>query len=95
MPILYGTNTFALGPDLNQLFRLSKVLPPGHLALITSMDIEVSWISKHAKIPDMDDLLRQTYRSLFHILHHSFPNLRNLRLAFAMVPHWEHGQRGC
>ncbi|KAL2007886.1 hypothetical protein VTN00DRAFT_7868 [Thermoascus crustaceus] len=92
-PILYGTNTFAPGPDLNRLFRLSKVLPPGHLALITSMDIEVSWMSKHARIPDMDDLPRQTYRSIFRILHRSFPNLRNLSLFFTMVPHWQHGQR--
>ncbi|KAL1999977.1 hypothetical protein VTN02DRAFT_3721 [Thermoascus thermophilus] len=94
LPILYGTNTFALGPDLHQLFRLTRVLPPSHLALLTSLDVEVSWISERARTPDMDDVLRRTYAALFRLVHHdaAFPRLRRLRLVFALVPHFAPGR---
>ncbi|KAL2867694.1 uncharacterized protein BJX67DRAFT_380639 [Aspergillus lucknowensis] len=98
VPILYGTTTFVLTHGIDQLFRLSRVMPPVHLQWITSMYIEIDVYRVPNYAPTLEPILRDFYHGFFDILEHQFPNVRDLTvlihrlghrpLADTMSPEW-------
>lgn len=84
---MYSSNTFVLSQGIDQLFRITRVMPRDHSVLLTSLcvEIDVYRICKLAP-PKMDDRFGQFYRDLFGIIQVLLPNLRGLSLSIAGIP---------
>jgi hypothetical protein len=90
--ILYGTNVFVTGPGMDTPFIISRLLAPSYAALITAMDIEVKLIMSLTAPPDLPGNWAIVYPAFFHLLQHSFPNMRRLHLTMYFHP-WDTSQR--
>ncbi|KAF7586656.1 hypothetical protein BBP40_008525 [Aspergillus hancockii] len=86
LPILYTSNTFVLTHGIDQLFRLSRVMPREHLALIASLSVEIDIYRVHKGPPNMDPRFRPFYEGIFAILLRDLPNVRELRISIAGLP---------
>ncbi|KAL4966915.1 uncharacterized protein BDV14DRAFT_33495 [Aspergillus stella-maris] len=90
LPILYKTNHFALSHGVDQLHRLSRILPKDHLAMITSMEIEIPlYRINFLTPPPMDERFGRYYQALFDILTADSPGLRSLSLSFNSMAPWQ------
>ncbi|KAL2825747.1 hypothetical protein BDW59DRAFT_145879 [Aspergillus cavernicola] len=87
LPVLYGSNTFVLSQGVDQLFRISRVLPSAHLDLLTSMAIEIDvYRICKGRPPGMDSQFREFYGEFFSIIEQRLPGLRGLSLSIAGIP---------
>ncbi|KAL4794342.1 hypothetical protein BDV19DRAFT_390401 [Aspergillus venezuelensis] len=90
LPVLYKTNHFALSHGVDQLHRISRVFPPDHLSLISSIEIEIPLYRVHFQPPPpMDEKFGRYYQSLFDILTADFSGLRSLSLSFNSMAPWQ------
>lgn len=85
LPILYGTNVFALGPALESPFQMSRLLRPDYLSLITSMDIWIGAVSA-MKPPESEEGWRKAHPAFWDLFQSTFCNVRQLRLTLHMLP---------
>ncbi|KAL4876376.1 hypothetical protein BJY04DRAFT_223164 [Aspergillus karnatakaensis] len=87
IPALYSSNTFVLTQGIDQLSRITKVLPDSHLALLTSLHVEIDVyrICGYSP-PDMNSLFAHFYKTTFELLDDRLPSLRGLMLSFAGMP---------
>ncbi|KAL5342209.1 hypothetical protein BJX70DRAFT_338516 [Aspergillus crustosus] len=87
LPILYSSNTFVMSQGIDQLFRLTKVLPQDHLKLLISLSFEMDvYRICNTAPPDMDSLFANFYSSIFTLIKNQLPNLRGLSLSIAGIP---------
>lgn len=86
LPILYGSQTFVLTHNVDQIFRFSQVMPRDHLSLITSLNIELDFCRLSYSPPAIDDKVNPIYRSFFEILLRLFPRLNDLKLSLMWLP---------
>lgn len=87
LPILYGSQTFVLTHNIDQLFRFSQTMPRDHLSLITSLNIELDFCRISCSPPAIDnDKVNPIYRSVFEILLQLFPRLSDLKLSLVWLP---------
>ncbi|PWY69485.1 hypothetical protein BO70DRAFT_432445 [Aspergillus heteromorphus CBS 117.55] len=92
LSVLYATNSFVLTHGIDQLFRFSRILPSQHLALITTLIIEIDVYRASKGPPDMEPEFRTFYDAFFGLLCRSLPGLQDLRLSLAGLPN--RGGRG-
>lgn len=86
LPILYGSQTFVLTHNVDQLFRFSQVMPRDHLSLITSLNIELDFARLSCSPPAIDNTIHPVYRSFFEILLRLLPRLNDLKLSLMWLP---------
>lgn len=80
--VLYGSNTFVLTRKEVMAFRLAKLWPASHRALVTSMDILLPVNPKR-----IDPVPGDIYSAFFNLLQGDvYPNLRRLRIILKMLP---------
>lgn len=82
LKILYGSNTFVLARKEVMVFRLAKLWPASHRALVTSTDILLPlWLKCINPVPE------DIYSAFFGLLQGDvYPNLRKLRNMLRMIP---------
>ncbi|KAE8374528.1 hypothetical protein BDV26DRAFT_284200 [Aspergillus bertholletiae] len=86
-PILYASTTFVFTHGIDQLFRVSRVMPQDHLALILSLSVEID-IYRILKWPPHIDLgFKIFYNEVFRILLSELSNVKDLRFSIAGLPH--------
>lgn len=76
--VLYGSNTFILDNHLAMIFRLAKLWPTSHLALVKRLEINFSLgFDDTKRVPEREDL----YGELFKLLQHRdlFSSLQQVR----------------
>ncbi|KAL4862985.1 hypothetical protein BDV12DRAFT_206850 [Aspergillus spectabilis] len=88
LPALYTCNTFIFSQGIDQLSRLTKVLPQDHLSLLTclSLEIDVYRICRRPP-PEMDTDFAQFYNTTFNLINKHLPTLRELTFSIAGIPH--------
>ncbi|KAL4785026.1 hypothetical protein BJX76DRAFT_325786 [Aspergillus varians] len=87
LPTLYGSNTFVLSQGIDQIFRVTRVMPSAHLNLVTSLCIEIDVYRICTQPPPkMDAPFRGFYQDLFRVINARVPNLRGLSLCIAGMP---------
>ncbi|KAE8418634.1 hypothetical protein BDV36DRAFT_154316 [Aspergillus pseudocaelatus] len=87
LPILYNSTTFVFTHGIDQLFRLSRVMPRDHLALIVSLSVEIDIYRIMKWPPHIDLRFKSFYEEIFRILHSELTNLKDLRFSIAGLPH--------
>lgn len=87
LPILYSSNTFVLSQGIDQLHRVTRAMPRDHLALLTSLCVEID-VYKICRRPPphMDGRFRAFYHGFFDLIRQRLPNLRGLSLSIAGIP---------
>lgn len=85
LPILYGTNVFIPRKGIDSLFIVSRVLSPGYLSLIQSMDIIFQlWSAIDEPQEEWRSSWTSVYSAFFGHLRQSLSNLHSLRLTVRM-----------
>ncbi|KAK6812389.1 hypothetical protein RU639_011789 [Aspergillus parasiticus] len=83
LPVLYNSTTFVFTHGIDQLFRLSRVMPRDHLALITSLSVEIDIYRIMKWPPHIDLRFKSFYEEVFRILLCELKNVKDLRFSIA------------
>ncbi|KAL3486120.1 hypothetical protein BJX62DRAFT_242276 [Aspergillus germanicus] len=86
LAVLYSTNTFVLNHGIDQIFRVSRAMPQDHLALLTSLAVEIDLYRISRSFPSMSTELAGYYREFFRILEEMMSGLRSLSISIAGLP---------
>ncbi|KAE8384124.1 hypothetical protein BDV23DRAFT_177291 [Aspergillus alliaceus] len=84
--ILYTSNTLVLTHGIDQVFRLSRVMPREYLALISSLSVEIDIYRVCREPPRMEARFKSFYDALFEILLCELAHVRDLRFSIAGLP---------
>ncbi|KAB8256825.1 hypothetical protein BDV32DRAFT_160900 [Aspergillus pseudonomiae] len=87
LPVLYTSNTFVFTHGIDQLFRLSCVMPRDHLALIVSLSVEIDIYRIIKRPPHIDPWFKSFYGKVFRILLCELKNAKDLRFSIAGLCH--------
>ncbi|KAJ0426913.1 hypothetical protein BJY00DRAFT_306904 [Aspergillus carlsbadensis] len=86
LAVLYSTNSFVLNYGIDQIFRVSRAMPQDHLALLTSLVIEINLYRISRSFPSMSTKFAGYYREFFRILKEMMSGLRSLSITIAGLP---------
>ncbi|KAL3463903.1 hypothetical protein BJX64DRAFT_276113 [Aspergillus heterothallicus] len=81
-----GTNIFFLTHGIDQIHRVSRVIPRHHLELLTSLVVEIDVYRISRTFPGMSNEFAEFYREFFETFEGIMSGLRSMSLTIAGLP---------